>query len=303
MLKLYDFKSDVSGKTDEKHDCIRMTHLTQSKNRLKHKKRKEHHYYKKTLNVYAHLIKLDKVLSSDRVYSIHAILWYKKSLCLELVFVFSLNSAIKSLLYPIVILQKNKKEETMTGQRIAYIRVSASDQNTESQRELLKPHKIDRYFEEKVSGKNASDRLELQNMLAYVREGDTVYVKDLSRLARNTKDLLDIVEKLTNKGVSLFSIKESIDTSTNMGKLMLTLLGAIYEFERVNLLERQRDGIALAKKKGKYKGRKKVPKPDNFSEIYKKWHNREITSIGAIRQLGISEYAFYKFVREENANG
>ncbi|MCR5266554.1 MAG: recombinase family protein [Cyanobacteria bacterium RUI128] len=191
----------------------------------------------------------------------------------------------------------------MTGQRIAYIRVSASDQNTESQRELLKPHKIDRYFEEKVSGKNASDRLELQNMLAYVREGDTVYVKDLSRLARNTKDLLDIVEKLTNKGVALFSIKESIDTSTNMGKLMLTLLGAIYEFERVNLLERQRDGIAVAKLKGKYKGRKKVPKPDNFSEIYSKWRNREITSISAIRELGISEYAFYKFVREENANG
>lgn len=110
MRKLYDFKSDVSGKTDEKCDCIRMTHLTQSKNRLKHKKRKEHHYCKKNLDVYT-AIKLDKVLSSDKVYSIHAILRHKKSLCLELVFVFSLNSAMKSLLYPIVILQKNKKQE------------------------------------------------------------------------------------------------------------------------------------------------------------------------------------------------
>ena len=302
MRKLYDFKSDVSGKTDEKHDCIRMTHLTQSKNRLKHKKRKEHHYCKKNLDVYT-AIKLDKVLSSDRLYSIHAILRHKKSLCLELVFVFSLNSAIKSLLYPIVILQKNKKGETMTGQRIAYIRVSTVEQNTDSQKALLEKYNIDMPFEEKVSGKNREDRTELKAMLNYVRKGDTVYVKDLSRLARNTKDLLDIVALLEEKSVTLFSIKENIDTSTHIGKLMLTFLGAIYQFERDNLLERQKDGIAIAKMKGKYKGRKKVPKPDNFSEIYKKWRNREITSIGAIRSLGISEYAFYKFVREENANG
>ena len=302
MLKLYDFKSDVSGKTDEKHDCIRMTHLTQSKNRLKYNKRKEHHYCKKNLDVYT-AIKLDKVLSSDRLYSIHAILRHKKSLCLELVFVFSLNSAIKSLLYPIVILQKNKKGETMTGQRIAYIRVSTVEQNTDSQKALLEKYSIDMPFEEKVSGKNREDRTELKAMLNYVRKGDTVYVKDLSRLARNTKDLLDIVALFEEKGVTLFSIKENIDTSTHIGKLMLTFLGAIYQFERDNLLERQKDGIAIAKMKGKYKGRKKVPKPDNFSEIYKKWRNREITSIGAIRQLGISEYAFYKFVREENANG
>lgn len=302
MRKLYDFKSDVSGKTDEKSDCIRMTHLTQSKNKLKHKKRKEHHYCKKILDVYT-AIKLDKVLSSDKVYSIHAILRHKKSLCLELVFVFSLNSAMKSLLCPIVILQKNKKGGTMTGQRIAYIRVSTVEQNMDSQKALLEKYNIDMPFEEKVSGKNREDRTELKAMLNYVRKGDTVYVKDLSRLARNTKDLLDIVALLEKKGVTLFSIKENIDTSTHIGKLMLTFLGAIYQFERDNLLERQKDGIAIAKMKGKYKGRKKVPKPDNFSEIYRKWRNREITSIGAIRSLGISEYAFYKFVREENANG
>ncbi|MBR6162448.1 recombinase family protein [bacterium] len=191
----------------------------------------------------------------------------------------------------------------MTGQRIAYIRVSTVEQNTDSQKVLLEKYNIDISFEEKVSGKSKNDRSELQAMLNYVRKGDTIYVKDLSRLARNTKDLLDIVEYLDKKGVSLFSIKENIDTSTNMGKLMLTFLGAIYEFERANLLERQKDGIAVAKMKGKYKGRKKVPKPNNFSEVYCKWLNREITSIGAIRQLGISEYAFYKFIREENANG
>lgn len=190
---------------------------------------------------------------------------------------------------------------TTKGQKIGYIRVSSIDQNTESQKLLLGNVGIDKLFEEKLSGKN-TERPQLKSMLDYVREGDTVYVKDLSRLARNTKDLLDIVEYLNQKGVGLFSIKENIDTSTNFGKLMLTFLGAIYEFERANLLERQRDGIAVAKKQGKYKGRKKVQKPENFKDVYQKWIKRQITSISAIRELNISEYAFYKFVREENAN-
>ena len=190
---------------------------------------------------------------------------------------------------------------TTKGQKVGYIRVSSIEQNTESQKSLLGNVGMDKVFEEKLSGKNTA-RPQLQMMLDYVREGDTVYVKDLSRLARNTKDLLDIVEYLNNKGVGLFSIKENIDTTSNFGKLMITFLAAIYEFERANLLERQRDGIAVAKQ-GKYKGRKQVSKPANFSYVYKKWLNREIKSNVAIRELNISEYAFYKFVREENANG
>lgn len=188
----------------------------------------------------------------------------------------------------------------MTGQAISYIRVSTTEQNTDSQKAILSNIKIDKTFEESISGKN-TDRPKLKEMLEYVREGDTVYIRDLSRLARNTKDLLDIVEYLNNKGVALKSIKENIDTSTNFGKLMITFLGAIYEFERANLLERQRDGIAVAKKQGKYKGRKQVPKPANFKEVYQKWLNRQITSISAIRELNISEYAFYKFVRESGS--
>lgn len=188
----------------------------------------------------------------------------------------------------------------MSGQTVGYIRVSTVEQNTESQNVMLNKIGMDKIFEEKISGKN-TDRPQLQAMLEYVREGDTVYVKDLSRLARNTKDLLDIVEYLTNKGVSLKSLKESIDTSTNFGKLMITFLGAIYQFERDNLRERQRDGIAVAKQKGKYKGRKKVDKPANFSEVYQKWLNREIKSVAAIRELNISEYAFYKFVKESGS--
>ena len=191
---------------------------------------------------------------------------------------------------------------TGTGQKVGYIRVSSIEQNTESQNVMLNKIGMDKIFEEKISGKN-TDRPQLQAMLEYVREGDSVYVKDLSRLARNTKDLLEIVEDFDNRGIILKSLKGSIDTSTAFGKLILTFLGAIYQFERDNLKERQEIGIAIAKQKGKFKGRKKIDKPANFSEIYQKWLNRQIKSVTAIRELNISEYAFYKFVKEENANG
>lgn len=303
---MFSSKIKLGSNTDKPRNCIRLTHLIRllQKNLVKDTKQ-EGHYLREILAIYklpVNLTKLYQVLSSDRVYPNHALSWHLKSLCLGLVFAFSLNSVIKSLHLTIVILQQNKKGETMTGQSVAYIRVSAVDQNLESQKELLQKCTINKWFEEKISGKN-TDRPQLQAMLEYVREGDTVYVKDLSRLARNTKDLLDIVEYLTNKGVALKSIKESIDTSSNFGKLMITFLAAIYEFERANLLERQKDGIAVAKLKGKYKGRKKVDKPANFSKVYQKWLNREIKSVAAIRELNISEYAFYKFVKEENANG
>lgn len=140
---------------------------------------------------------------------------------------------------------------------VGYVRVSSLDQNEERQIEGLKKYQIDKWFTEKISGKNMN-RPKLKEMLDYVREGDTVYIHDFSRLARSTKDLLDIVEFLNKKGVHLVSNKENIDSSTPSGKLMLTVVGAIYEFERTNLLERQREGIEIAKREGKYKGRKKI---------------------------------------------
>ena len=148
---------------------------------------------------------------------------------------------------------------TTKGQKVGYIRVSSIEQNMESQKSLLGNVGMDKVFEEKLSGKNTA-RPQLQMTLDYVREGDTVYVKDFSRLARSTKDLLNIIDILEIKKVKLISIKEKLDTSTPAGKLMVTMLGAIYEFERANLLERQKDGIAVAKKEGKYKGRKKNSK-------------------------------------------
>lgn len=187
---------------------------------------------------------------------------------------------------------------TTQGKRIAYIRVSTQEQNTESQKEILKQCNIDKFFEEKVSGKNAN-RPKLLEMLDYVREGDIVFIKDFSRLARSTQDLLRIVEKLKNKNVKLVSIKEQLDTSTPSGKLMVTMLGAIYEFERENLLERQKDGIAQAKKEGKYKGRKKIKKPDNWQEVYNDWLTRKITGKKACELLNLKPNTFYNFINEE----
>ncbi len=187
---------------------------------------------------------------------------------------------------------------TTQGKNIAYIRVSTEEQNTESQKEILKKYNIDKPFEEKVSGKN-TDRPKLKEMLDFVREGDTIYVKDFSRLARSTKDLLNILDFLENKKVHLVSDKEKLDTSTPAGKLMVTMLGAIYEFERANLLERQKDGIAIAKKEGKYKGRKRISKPANWQEVYSEWSTRKITTKKACEMLNLKPNTFYNFVKAE----
>lgn len=187
---------------------------------------------------------------------------------------------------------------------IAYVRVSAVDQCEERQIEGLEKYKIDKWFVEKVSGKD-TNRQELHNMLDYVREGDTVYVHDFSRLARSTKDLLDIVELLDRKNVHLVSNKESIDTSTPQGKLMLTMIGAIYEFERVNMLERQREGIAIKKEQDKllppdkrtYKGRKAVDIPD-FDRHYQRYLKREINKVQLAKELGVSRPTLDKLIAE-----
>lgn len=181
--------------------------------------------------------------------------------------------------------------------KIAYIRVSTVDQNEERQIKAMEHLGIEKYFIEKVSAKD-TNRQKLIELLEFVREGDTVYIKDFSRLARSTKNLLEIVEQLESKKVKLISLKENLDTSTSTGKLMLTMIGAIYEFERFNLLERQREGIEIAKEKGKYKGRKKVEYPNNWVEVYKRWKNREVTGNKAMEQLGLKRTTFYKLIKE-----
>ena len=182
--------------------------------------------------------------------------------------------------------------------KVAYIRVSTEEQHEARQKEAMKGFGIDKYFIEKKSGKDA-DRPQLQAMLEFVREGDTVYIHSLDRLARSTKDLLAIVEQLQAKGVELHSNKESIDTSTATGKLMLTMIGAIAEFERQNLLERQREGIAIAKQQGKYKGRKPIPIDEaRFRAECKKWRNGEQTAVATMKKLDIKRNRFYQKVKE-----
>lgn len=179
---------------------------------------------------------------------------------------------------------------------VGYCRVSTLEQSIDRQYETMKFYKVEKVFEEKISGKNAL-RPKLQEMLEFVREGDCVVVHDFSRLARSTVDLLHIVETLTHKGVQLISSKEQIDTSTPTGKLILTVLGSIHEFERTSLLEKQAEGIAIAKAKGVYKGRKPI-EIDNFSECYEKWKCREVSKADLMKELGITRPTLNKLFRE-----
>lgn len=170
--------------------------------------------------------------------------------------------------------------------KIAYVRVSTQEQNEARQREALAARGIDKWFIEKTSAKD-TDRPEYQRMLDWVREGDTIYIHDLSRIARSTKDLLDLLDTLEAKGVALVSDKESIDTGTATGKLIITVIAAINEFERANLLERQREGIAIAKRQRKYKGRRPVTIPD-LPRHYERYASREISKAALARELGVS---------------
>ena len=178
--------------------------------------------------------------------------------------------------------------------QIAYIRVSTIEQNEQRQIEAMKNYHIEKWFVEKISAKD-TNRPKLQELLEFVREGDTLHIHDFSRLARSTKDLLEIVELLNTKGVALVSNKENIDTSTATGKLLLTVVAAIAEFERANLLERQAEGISIAKQEGKYKGRKPVSIPD-FEKHYQRYRNRETTKVQLAKELNISRPTLDKLI-------
>jgi len=179
--------------------------------------------------------------------------------------------------------------------KIGYIRVSTEEQNTARQEVLLRELGVDEVFIDKASGKNA-DRPELTRMMEYVRRGDTVIVESISRFARNTRDLLDLVEQLTEKQVEFVSRKEAIDTTTPTGKFMLTVFAAVAELEREYILQRQREGIAIAKQQGKYRGRPPKAYPD-FERIAARWQKGEITAVQAMKQLGMSKTRFYERVK------
>lgn len=198
----------------------------------------------------------------------------------------------------------NRCGEMSKGKNIAYIRVSTIEQNESRQREALEKYKIDKWFVEKASGKDLN-RPKLQEMLEYVREDDTVYVEEFSRLGRSTADLLATVQKIEDAKAKFVSTKENFDTSTPTGRLQMTMMAAIAEFERAMILERQREGIAIAKREGKYKGRKAVSVPD-IGAYYDKYMKRDGTKTSIADEIGISRTTLDKLFKQyekENASG
>lgn len=177
--------------------------------------------------------------------------------------------------------------------KIGYIRCSSEQQNTARQEVLMSELGVDEVFIDKLSGKN-TDRPQLKKLLSYVRKGDTVIVSEISRFARNTKDLLELIEILTQKEVDFVSQKEAIDTTTPTGKFMLTIFGAVSELERSYILSRQAEGIAIAKTNGKYNGRPPKELPLGADAVISKWKAGQITAAEAIRKLGIGKSTFYR---------
>lgn len=184
--------------------------------------------------------------------------------------------------------------------KIGYVRVSTKEQNTTRQEEIMKSLGVNKVYIDKMSGKDTK-RPALQEMMNFVREGDSVVVESISRFARNTKDLLELTEQLNSKHVQFVSQKENIDTNTPAGKFMLTIFGAVAELEREYIRQRQREGIEIAKQQKKYKGRP-AKQLDAFDEIYQQWKSGNITATSASMQLNISRSTFYRKVTAYEAD-
>lgn len=184
------------------------------------------------------------------------------------------------------------------GQRIGYVRVSTLDQNTERQ---LEGEPLDKTFTDKASGKD-TDRPQLKAALEYLREGDTLVCHSLDRLARNLEDLRRMVRELTGRGVAVQFMKESLTFTgedSPMANLLLSMLGAVAEFERSLIRERQREGIAIAKAKGAYKGRKPALTPERAAELRAADHERGGKNrAGLAKEYGISRETLYQYLAQ-----
>lgn len=185
----------------------------------------------------------------------------------------------------------------MQGQRVGYVRVSSFDQNPERQLEHIEVGKV---FTDKASGKDVQ-RPELERLLAFVREGDTVVVHSMDRLARNLDDLRRIVQGLTQRGVRMEFVKEGLaftGEDSPIANLMLSVMGAFAEFERALIRERQREGIALAKQRGAYRGRRKALLPEQVAELRQRVAVGEQKTILS-REFGISRETLYQYLRKD----
>ena len=181
----------------------------------------------------------------------------------------------------------------------AYIRVSSKEQQESRQVIAMGSRGIpsERIFLEKLSGKDTK-RPMLHLLMATVQKGDMVVVESISRFARNTRDLLGLVEKLTQKGVEFISLKEHIDTTTPAGRFTLTVFAAVAELEREYILQRQAEGIAAAKARGAHLGRPIKKPPENFAEVVKQWERGKISFNEALKQTGLKQATFYNRLRE-----
>lgn len=182
--------------------------------------------------------------------------------------------------------------------KVGYARVSTTEQSEERQVARLKELGVRKIFIDRLSGKNV-ERPQLNAMLDFVREEDIVIVSEYSRLARSTRDLLDIVQGLHDRGITVMSDKENFDTSTPQGKLMLTIFAGLAEFERDIMLQRQREGIALAKAAGKYKGRTKAKKPGNWAELKANYFTRKMGISDLAKECKVSRPTIYMWLKEE----
>ncbi len=188
-----------------------------------------------------------------------------------------------------------KKGDPMAS--VGYVRVSTTDQNLDRQYALMEKYNVDKIFEDKASGKNL-DRKGLDAALSYLRSGDTLYIESFSRLSRTTVELLQITERLEKMGVRLVSVKEMLDTHSPTGKLQLTMIAAVYQFEREIMLERQAEGITCAKQKGAYKGRKPKELTPELKLAMKGWSDGTLSAKDAVRISGVQRATFYKKCHE-----
>lgn len=184
--------------------------------------------------------------------------------------------------------------------KVGYVRCSTIEQNEARQLKMMEEQNVEKTFIDKASGKN-TERPKFKEMMTFIRTGDVLIVESISRIARNTKDLLNIVSELNEKGIEFISLKENINTQTPQGRFVLTIFGALAELERESILERQREGIEIAKAQGKYHGRKPIDVDINqLKKVCAKWRANEITATKAMELVGLKKTTFYRKVNELN---
>lgn len=182
--------------------------------------------------------------------------------------------------------------------KIGYVRCSTAEQNEERQLVMMREAGVEKIYTDKASG-STTERTEFKKMMSFIREGDTLVTESISRIARNTRDLLSIVAELNDRQIEFVSLKESIDTATPQGRFVLTVFAALAELERESMLERQREGIEVAKAAGRYAGRKpRDIDAKQFESVVKRWRGGQMTAVEAMKLLDLPSSTFYRKVKE-----